>query len=62
MGADADLTIFDPQLITDKSTFQEPAKYAQGVRFVVVNGVVVVKDGELQAGVYPGRAVRAPLN
>ncbi len=59
-GADADLTIFDPQTISDRSTFQEPAKYAEGIKFVIVNGVVIVRDGELQTGVYPGRAVRAP--
>jgi len=61
IGADADLTIFDPQLVIDKSTYQEPAKYAEGIRFVIVNGVTVVKDGQLQSGVYPGRPVRAPF-
>jgi N-acyl-D-aspartate/D-glutamate deacylase len=62
VGADADLTIFDPQRIIDKSTFQEPAKYSEGIRFVLVNGIVIVKDGQLQSGVYPGRPIRAPLN
>lgn len=62
IGADADLTIFDPQAIIDRSTFQEPAKYSEGIRFVMVNGVQVVKDGQLQSDVYPGRAVRAPIN
>jgi N-acyl-D-aspartate/D-glutamate deacylase len=61
VGADADLTIFDPRLITDKSTFQEPAQYAEGIRFVVVNGVLIVKEGRLESNVYPGRAVRAPF-
>ena len=61
-GADADLTIFDPQSIVDKSTFQEPAKYSEGIRFVLVNGVPVVKDGQLQPDVFPGRALRAPIN
>lgn len=61
IGADADLTIFDPQLVIDKSTYQEPAKYAEGIRFVIVNGVTVVKEGQLQSGVYPGRPVRAPF-
>lgn len=61
VGADADLTIFDPQTIVDKSTFQEPARYSEGIRFVLVNGVVVVKDGQPQTGIYPGRAVRAPF-
>ena len=60
-GADADLTIFDPQTINDRATFQEPAKYAEGIKFVIVNGVVIVKDGQLQTGVHPGRPVRAPL-
>ena len=62
LGADADFTIFDPQSIVDKSTFQEPAKYAEGIKFVLVNGVLIVKDGQLQSNTYPGRPVRAPLN
>jgi dihydroorotase len=61
VGADADLTIFNPQSITDKSTFQDPAQYAEGIRYVVVNGIVIVKDGHLQSNVYPGRAIRAPF-
>ena len=44
LGADADLTIFDPQSIIDRSTFQEPATYAEGVKFVLVNGVLIVRD------------------
>lgn len=38
-----------------------PAKYSEGIKFVLVNGVVVVNDGRLQSGVYPGRPVRAPF-
>jgi N-acyl-D-aspartate/D-glutamate deacylase len=60
VGADADLTIFDPQSITDRSTFTEPAKYAEGIKFVLVNGVAVVKDCQLQSGIHPGRPIRAP--
>lgn len=62
VGADADLTIFDPALIIDKSTFEEPAKYSEGIKHVLVAGVFVVKDGKLQPDVKPGRAVRAPVN
>jgi N-acyl-D-aspartate/D-glutamate deacylase len=61
VGADADLVIFDAARIVDKSTYDEPARYAEGVKYVLVNGVVVVKDGKLQPGVYPGRPVRAPF-
>ena len=62
IGADADITVFDPQQIIDKSTFQDPAKYSEGIKFVLVNGVPIVKDGQLQSGVYPGRSIRAPIN
>jgi len=61
VGADADLTIFDPQLVIDRSTYQQPAQYSEGIKFVVVNGVMVVKDGVLQTSVHPGRAIRAPF-
>ena len=60
VGADADLTIFDPQSIIDRSTFEEPAKYAEGIKFVLVNGVMIVKDGQLQSGVSPGHPIRVP--
>lgn len=60
VGADADLVVFDPQRVIDKSTYDEPAKYSEGIKYVVVNGVMIIKDGQLQTDVYPGRAVRAP--
>ena len=61
VGADADLVLFDAARVIDKSTYDEPAKYAEGMKYVMVNGVVIIKDGEMQAGVYPGRPVRAPF-
>jgi len=62
VGADADLLVFDAAHVTDKSTYDEPAKYAEGIKYVLVNGLVVVKDGQLQTGVYPGRPIRAPYS
>jgi dihydroorotase len=59
-GADADITVFDPQRVIDKATFEEPMQYSAGIEFVLVNGVPVVSDGKLVDGVLPGRAVRAP--
>jgi dihydroorotase len=61
VGSDADVTIFDPARIIDKATFDEPLQYSDGIPFVLVNGVVVVKDGQLVNGVRPGRAARAPF-
>lgn len=59
VGADADLTVFDPERITDRATYEEPTKYSQGIKYVLVNGVLVVKNGQLQEGIMPGRPIRA---
>jgi N-acyl-D-aspartate/D-glutamate deacylase len=58
VGADADLTIFNAGLVIDKSTFEEPAQYSEGITHVLVGGVFVVRDGKLQSNVNPGRAIR----
>ena len=61
VGADADLVVFDAARVIDRSTYEEPAKYAEGLKYVLVNGALVVKEGELQSGVFPGQPVRAPF-
>jgi dihydroorotase len=61
VGADADLTILDPGRVVDMATFEGPPKYSEGMKYVLVNGIPVVKDGQLQSGITPGRAVRAPV-
>ncbi len=61
VGADADLTVFDPDRVIDKATFEEPLQYSAGIQFVLVNGVLVIKDGNFVDGVFPGKPARAPL-
>jgi dihydroorotase len=61
-GADADITVFDPNGVIDKATYEQPLQYSEGIQFVLVNGVPVVKDGQLVDGVLPGRAARAPIS
>ena len=61
LGADADITIFDSARVIDKATFDEPLQYSEGIPFVLVGGVLVVKDSQLVPGVHPGRAARAPI-
>ena len=61
IGADADITVFDPQRIADQSTFEQPTRPSVGVKAVLVNGVAVVRDGRLVDGVAPGRAIRAAV-
>jgi N-acyl-D-aspartate/D-glutamate deacylase len=60
VGADADLTIFDPVHVIDRATYRQPTLQPEGIRHVVVNGVLVVHEGKLVPGVTPGRAMRAP--
>jgi Amidohydrolase family len=62
VGADADITVFDANRIIDRATYEEPLQYSEGIQFVFVNGVAVVKDGQLVDGVFPGRAARAPVS
>jgi len=61
VGADADITVFDPERVIDKATYDEPLQYSEGIQFVLVNGTLVVKDGKLVDGVFPGRAARGPI-
>ena len=58
VGADADLTIFDPATVIDRATFEQPALYSEGIRHVLVGGVFVVRDEKLIEDAKPGKAVR----
>ena len=59
VGADADLTIFDPATVIDRSTYEDATIPAAGIPFVVIGGQVVVDSGRVTAA-RPGRAIRAP--
>ena len=58
VGADADLAVFDPATILDRATYEAPAQTSAGIRFVLVAGVFVVRDGAVVDGVFPGQAIR----
>jgi N-acyl-D-aspartate/D-glutamate deacylase len=62
LGADADITVFDADRVIDKATFEEPLQYSDGIQFVLVNGVPVVKNGTLRSDVSPGKPARAPIS
>ncbi len=62
VGADADITVFDPATVRDRSTYEKPATPSDGFVFVLVNGVPVLKNGKLVDGVFPGQAARAPYD
>jgi len=58
VGADADITIFDPATVIDRSTYREPSLPPVGIHHVLVNGVSVVANAQVVDGVAPGKAVR----
>ena len=60
VGADADLTIFDPATVIDKSTYEDATIPSTGIPYVIVAGQVVVDGGQVTAA-RPGRAIRAPV-
>jgi N-acyl-D-aspartate/D-glutamate deacylase len=56
-GQYADITLFDPDRVVDRSTFLEPFQYPEGIAAVLVNGKVVLERGK-PTGAKPGRALR----
>jgi N-acyl-D-aspartate/D-glutamate deacylase len=56
-GAIADLVVFDPERVAEIATYEDPARFPSGIDDVVVNGRVVIADGE-ETGERPGRLLR----
>jgi len=59
-GADADIVIFDPQIIADRSTFEKPMEPSVGVHYLLVGGTPLIDEGKLVPDVFPGRALLGP--
>jgi hypothetical protein len=56
-GKDADITIFDPETVTDNATMKDGGLPSTGIPYVVVNGTVVVKDSKVLKDVFPGQPI-----
>ncbi len=56
-GYYADLLLFEPAAVRDVATFQEPRRYPEGIRHVIVNGQLVVEEGR-HTGASAGRVLR----
>ena len=56
-GQAADVVIFDPATVGETNSFEKPKSYAKGVPYVLVNGVVVIDNGE-HTGAKPGKPLR----
>lgn len=59
IGSDADITIFNPDTIIDKSTVKDPAIPSEGVEYVIVNGVLVKDEDGIIEGIHPGRPIKS---
>ncbi len=57
VGADADITIFDPNKIIDKSSFEKGLAFSEGIEYVLVSGIIILKNGKTVNGVFPGQPV-----
>ena len=53
----ADIVIFDPQTIEDQATYVNPHQYPKGIPYVLVNGQIVIENGE-HTGILPGKILR----
>jgi N-acyl-D-amino-acid deacylase len=56
-GYFADIVIFDQDKVIDKATWTDPHQYPEGIEYVLVNGRVVIKEGE-HTGDLPGKVLR----
>ena len=56
-GMAADITLFDPQTVIDRATFENPMQYPVGIPYVIVNGTVVIDQGK-HTGAMPGHVLR----
>jgi dihydroorotase/N-acyl-D-amino-acid deacylase len=59
VGMWADVVVFDPETIRDRATFAQPHQLAEGMEWVLVNGVPVIADGKA-TGALPGKVLRGP--
>lgn len=58
VGADADITVFDPATVIDRATYERPAQFSQGIVHVLVGGTFVVKSSATVVDTLAGKAVR----
>jgi N-acyl-D-aspartate/D-glutamate deacylase len=58
-GADADIAVFDPKIVADRSTYPAPREPSVGMKYVLVGGTVLIDQGKLVADTFPGKALTA---
>jgi len=56
-GVWADIVVFDPESLSDRATYEEPKRFPDGIKWVVVNGEIVISNGK-QTDALPGMVLR----
>jgi N-acyl-D-aspartate/D-glutamate deacylase len=51
--------VFDPATVSDRATYTDSTRPSAGIRHVLVNGELLVRDGEIVTAALPGQPVRA---
>lgn len=59
IGCKSDLVLFDPNTIIDKATFENGCVKSTGVKYLLVNGKILIKKGELLPNLFPGKAIKS---
>ena len=57
VGSDADITVFNPKSVIDKSTFDKGLEFSEGIMYVLVNGTFVIKNSKTVPNVFAGKPV-----
>lgn len=57
VGADADVTIFNPNTVIDKATFEKGLEFSVGIEYVIVNGSFILKNGKTVNNIFQGQPV-----
>jgi dihydroorotase len=57
VGCDADLVVFDPESIIDKATYEQGLAFSKGIQYVLVNGVFILKNGDVIESTFPGQPI-----
>jgi N-acyl-D-aspartate/D-glutamate deacylase len=60
IGMDADVTVFNPATVQERATYANPAQMSAGISYVLVNGTLVLVDGEIVEAAAPGEWLRHP--
>jgi len=58
-GFCGDVVILDPDTVADTATYENPKQYPKGIPYVLVNGTVVIDNGQ-HTGARPGKVVYGP--